>query len=361
MSARPTALLHCPNAHINELDLLPSPLFYFSSLFLSLSLSLSLTVRPAPISTPQALAGSGGGDIGDGGGKNYGGGGGGNGGSGSSGGGADSSSSGGPFAALLAGWAARVAADPQFPYKVLVEQVIGVGAAVLGDMSSRPNWGLGELDFVFSTLVVGSILNFSLMYLLAPVAAAKGAAALSSSAAASSLIGRLASGAPLARAGAPVGHMFERGQFSLAARALNALYKGGVFAAVGFGAGVAGTTTSNCLLAVRERLGHPSPNRAPAVLANAGCWAAHMGVSSNLRYQALNGLDAALAPLLPGNVFKLWSVAVRCANNVAGGMSFVFLARLLGVQEAAASEAPSSGKSKGKKDATKKKDEKKKR
>jgi len=33
-------------------------------------------------------------------------------------------------------------------------QLIGVGASVVGDMSSRPNWGLNELDFVFSTLVV---------------------------------------------------------------------------------------------------------------------------------------------------------------------------------------------------------------
>lgn len=35
-----------------------------------------------------------------------------------------------------------------------VLQVIGVGFAVLGDMSSRPNWGLSELDFVLSTLMV---------------------------------------------------------------------------------------------------------------------------------------------------------------------------------------------------------------
>ncbi len=34
-------------------------------------------------------------------------------------------------------------------------QVIGVGAAVLGDMSSRPYWGLYELDFVFCTIIVG--------------------------------------------------------------------------------------------------------------------------------------------------------------------------------------------------------------
>ena len=39
-------------------------------------------------------------------------------------------------------------------------QIIGVGASVVGDMSSRPNWGLNELDFVFATLVVGSVVNF---------------------------------------------------------------------------------------------------------------------------------------------------------------------------------------------------------
>lgn len=37
---------------------------------------------------------------------------------------------------------------------IICVQIIGVGAAVVGDMSSRPYWGLYELDFVFSTLVV---------------------------------------------------------------------------------------------------------------------------------------------------------------------------------------------------------------
>ncbi len=42
--------------------------------------------------------------------------------------------------------------------------------------ATRPNWGLNELDFVFATLVVGCIINFSAVYLLAPVAASGGAA-----------------------------------------------------------------------------------------------------------------------------------------------------------------------------------------
>jgi len=32
-------------------------------------------------------------------------------------------------------------------------------------------------------------------------------------------------------------------------------------------------------------------NVPPNVLANAGAWAAHMGISSNTRYQIINGLD----------------------------------------------------------------------
>jgi Protein RETICULATA-related len=113
---------------------------------------------------------------------------------------------------------------------------------------------------------------------------------------------------------------------------------------------VVGTATSNGLLALRQRA-DPSfalPNAPPGVLANAGTWAAHMGVSSNLRYQALNGLDAALAPLLPPGVFRAWSVAIRTANNVAGGVSFVLLARALGVQQAAAAPTKDDGKKKKK-------------
>ena len=47
-------------------------------------------------------------------------------------------------------------------------------------MSTRPNWGINELDFVFSTLIVGSIVNFSLMYLLAPTVARAGTSAVAS-------------------------------------------------------------------------------------------------------------------------------------------------------------------------------------
>ena len=68
-----------------------------------------------------------------------------------------------------------------------------------------------------------------------------------------------------------------------------------VFAAVGFAAGLVGTAMSNGLLAARKKLDPEfrSQNQAPDVALNAATWAAHMGLSSNLRYQILNGVDMA--------------------------------------------------------------------
>lgn len=106
-----------------------------------------------------------------------------------------------PITLLAEGWRERVEADSSFPFKVLTEQIIGVGASVIGDMAGRPNFGLSELDFVFSTMIVGSILNFSLMYLLAPTMATAGAASL-----------------PGVFRSCPPGHMFEPGNFGLLAR-----------------------------------------------------------------------------------------------------------------------------------------------
>ena len=74
--------------------------------------------------------------------------------------------------------------------------------------------------------------------------------------------------------------------------------QGLVFAVVGFAAGIVGTATSNGLLAVRKQLdkNFVSQNQAPNVLLNAGTWATHMGVSSNVRYQILNGIDMVRIP-----------------------------------------------------------------
>ncbi|MFS7945752.1 hypothetical protein Hanom_Chr06g00527861 [Helianthus anomalus] len=275
-------------------------------------------VRPNLVDGFRPLLCSGGGSGGGSGVGHGSGGGGGNSGSGSGSGGSDSL---GLIGFLLSGWRARVAADPQFPFKVLMEEVVGVGSAVLGDMATRPNFGLNELDFVFSTLVVGSILNFTLMYLLAPTMASSSAAGL-----------------PFIFANCPTGHMFEPGSYSLVNRLGTLVYKGTVFAAVGLAAGLVGTALSNGLIKMRKKMdpNFESPNKPPPTLLNAMTWAIHMGVSSNVRYQALNGIEYLLAKGLPPVLFKSSVIGLRMANNVLGGMTFVMLARITGSQSSGA-------------------------
>ncbi|XP_026425416.1 protein RETICULATA-RELATED 3, chloroplastic-like [Papaver somniferum] len=223
---------------------------------------------------------------------------------------------------LLNGWRSRVAVDPQFPFKVLMEEIVGVSACVLGDMASRPNFGLNELDFVFSTLVVGSIMNFVLMYLLAPT------------------MGTASSTLPAIFASCPTSHMFEPGMFSLLDRCGTFVYKGVVFAAVGFAAGLAGTAISNGLILMKKKMdpSFETPNKPPPTILNAMTWAGHMGFSSNLRYQTLNGIEYMLAKSLPPVGFKASVIVLRCLNNILGGVSFVALARLTGSQKTGESQ-----------------------
>ncbi|PIA51754.1 hypothetical protein AQUCO_01100551v1 [Aquilegia coerulea] len=231
----------------------------------------------------------------------------------------DDRSSAGILGIFLSGWRSRVSADPQFPFKVLMEELVGVTACLIGDMASRPNFGLNELDFVFSTLIVGSIMNFVLMYILAPTAV---------SATSSSKL-------PAIFASCPTSHMFEPGAFTVLDRFGTFVYKGVLFGCVGFAAGLVGTAISNGLIKLRKKLDPDfvTPNKAPPTVLNALTWATHMGLSSNFRYQTLNGIEFVLAKGVPPVVFKVAVVILRCLNNVLGGVSFVTLARLTGSQK----------------------------
>ena len=123
--------------------------------------------------------------------------------------------------------------------------------------------------------------------------------------------------------------MFEPGAYSLVNRLGTFVYKGTVFAVVGFAAGLVGIALSNGLIKMRKKMdpNFETPNKAPPTLLNATTWAIHMGISSNLRYQTLNWIEFVLDKGLPPLIFKTSVVVLRCLNNVLGGMSFVVLAR----------------------------------
>lgn len=60
-----------------------------------------------------------------------------------------------------------------------------------------------------------------------------------------------------------------------------------------------------------------------------------MAFSSNIRYQTLNMIDMAVAKALSPNLFTVYNTIIRAVNNVSGGASFCYLAKLFGVQKSA--------------------------
>lgn len=66
--------------------------------------------------------------------------------------------------------------------------------------------------------------------------------------------------------------------------------------------------------------GFETRNEAPRTVLNVRTWAVHMGVSSNLRYQGLNGVEFLVAKWVSSPVvFKGTVVGLRGLNNGVGG------------------------------------------
>eukprot|EP00238_Polyblepharides_amylifera_P011565 CAMPEP_0196579500 /NCGR_PEP_ID=MMETSP1081-20130531/22039_1 /TAXON_ID=36882 /ORGANISM="Pyramimonas amylifera, Strain CCMP720" /LENGTH=168 /DNA_ID=CAMNT_0041899117 /DNA_START=326 /DNA_END=832 /DNA_ORIENTATION=+ len=55
----------------------------------------------------------------------------------------------------------------------------------------------------------------------------------------------------------------------------------------------------------------------------------HLGVSSNLRYQTVNGIEVILSKALPPALARVGTVCIRTGNNFLGARIFLFLAGLL--------------------------------
>ena len=106
--------------------------------------------------------------------------------------------------------------------------------------------------------------------------------------------------------------------------------QGFLFAFVGMCAGLTGTAISNALLVLRQKLdpNFKSQNEAPNVPLNAATWAAHMGISSNVRYQVLNGLDmvSIYSPRHVAGVLSMQVMLVRICIDLApsGSLQYFF-------------------------------------
>ncbi|GKV02963.1 hypothetical protein SLEP1_g15335 [Rubroshorea leprosula] len=203
-----------------------------------------------------------------------------------------------PQNGLTIGWKKGVEADAQLPFKVLMEEVIGITAFVLGDVVLRLNFNFSQFHSVFSTLVIGMIHNSILLFyhLLT-----------SSSATFLNLPAAIFADSP----------------------------KTHILTAAGFASGLVGTAISNRLIKLAKKVDSEFdlPNYPPSPILNALTWAIHMGISCSLRCQISTGINDMLAKLVPPLAFNTSVLALRCLNGILGGMSFVKLVSLIRFME----------------------------
>ena len=266
---------------------------------------------------------SGAGDGGAGAGGGAGGGGGGSGGPG----GGDGGGGGGdwkrfplaiPFVALWDGFVSRMQADPNFLFKVVAEVAMDVTLIIMVNKARRGERFWPELEFTLTQCMVSACNDASLVFLLAPTTAkAAGAAATSA-------VGKWLEALP--------SYCMQPGSYALSQRVATYFVKGSVYWCIGFVMGGIGTGIVHKLTEARVRSepDYEPPAEMQPLVPAMFAWGAFMAVSSNTRYQIVNGLEAhVIFKFLPGALGRAVSFGTRACNNAIGGITWIEWARIV--------------------------------
>ncbi|KAK9099951.1 hypothetical protein Scep_023381 [Stephania cephalantha] len=208
----------------------------------------------------------------------------------------------------------RMLADPAFLFKIGTEIVIDSCCATFAEIQKRGKDFWAEFELYVADLLVGVVVNVALVGMLAPYV----------------------------RIGQP---STSKGLFGSMLRAYNALpsrlafvFRSGVlYGSVGFGCGLIGQGIANLIMTAKRSIKKSEEDiPVPPLLKSAALWGVFLAVSSNTRYQIINGLEriveaSPLAKQVPP-VALAFTVGVRFANNIYGGMQFVDWARWSGCQ-----------------------------
>lgn len=224
----------------------------------------------------------------------------------------------------------RMLADPSFLFKVGTEVVIDSCCATFAEVQKRGKDFWSEFELYSADLLVGIVVDIALVGMLAPYAR----------------IGKLSvSGGFLGRmqhvVGALPSSVFEAqrpgSKFSLQQRISTYFYKGLLYGSVGFGCGLIGQGIANMIMNAKRSMRTSEKDiPVPPLVKSAVLWGVFLAVSSNTRYQIINGMESVVefSPLAKNfpPIALAFTVGVRFANNIYGGMQFVDWARLSGVQ-----------------------------
>eukprot|EP00850_Spirogloea_muscicola_P023580 SM000369S13626 [mRNA] locus=s369:66208:68462:+ [translate_table: standard] len=229
----------------------------------------------------------------------------------------------------------RMLADPSFLFKVATEVLIDSGCATFAEYQKRGEDFWNEFEFYMADLLVGIALDVALVGMLAPIVRF-GAPPSNSSRGLRARLARSLAALPNSIFEAPSpGRRFTLGQ-----RTATYFVKAGQYGASGFGCGIVGQGIANSIMILKRRLRkedeeHGKDVKVPNLLGSAALWGVFMAFSSNTRYQVINGLERvvekSVARTAPQAALA-FTVAIRFANNIYGGMQFVDWARWTGVQ-----------------------------
>ncbi|CAN8252603.1 unnamed protein product [Cochlearia groenlandica] len=226
----------------------------------------------------------------------------------------------------------RMLADPSFLFKVGTEVAIDSCCATFAEVQKRGENFWSEFELYAADLLVGLVVDVALVGLLAPYARIGKPTLVASTG--------LFKGLNRACAALP-SSVFEAERpgckFSVNQRIATFFYKGLLYGSVGFGCGLIGQGIANLIMTAKRSIKKSEEDvPVPPLFESAALWGVFLGLSSNARYQIVNGLErvvegSSAAKQVPV-VAMAFTVGVRFANNVYGGMQFVDWAKLSGVQ-----------------------------
>lgn len=224
----------------------------------------------------------------------------------------------------------RMLADPSFLFKVGTEVVIDTCCATFAEVQKRGKDFWAEFELYAADVLVGVVVDIALVGMLAPYAR------IGKRSVSSGFLGRL----QLATASLP-SSVFEAERpgckFSVQQRIAAYFFKGVLYGAVGFGCGLIGQGIANLIMTAKRNIKKSEEDiPVPPLVKSAALWGVFLAVSSNTRYQIINGLEqlveaSPVAKRVPP-VAMAFTVGVRFANNIYGGMQFVDWAKWSGVQ-----------------------------
>ncbi|KAJ8750282.1 hypothetical protein K2173_014197 [Erythroxylum novogranatense] len=228
----------------------------------------------------------------------------------------------------------RMLADPSFLFKVGTEIVIDSCCATFAEVQKRGKDFWSEFELYAADLLVGIVVDIALVGMLAPYAR----------------IGQTQPSVPRSRGllerlhqacAALPSSVFEAERpgckFTVRQRVATYFYKGVLYGSVGFVCGLIGQGIANLIMTAKRNIKKSEEDiPVPPLVKSAALWGVFLAVSSNTRYQIVNGLEQLVesspAAKRAPPVAMAFTVGVRFANNIYGGMQFVDWAKWSGVQ-----------------------------